>query len=97
FVDAVIGEGQHDDSGGITYLHLFDLRTLAGNNTLPDITVQVSLDANPASYVEVGIAVSVATGNPTTATRGVIPLYRAAKTNQQVAQPFALLDGGAVQ
>src|SRR5690348_4113884 len=97
FADTVIGEGQHDESGGITYLHLFDLRTLAANNTLPDITVQVSLDANPASYVEIGIAVSVATGNPATATRAVIPLYRAAKKNQHVAQPFALLDGGVVQ
>ena len=63
---------------------------------MPDITVQVSLDANPPSYVEVGLAVSVATTNPTTATRVVVPLYRAAKKNQHVAQPFALLDGGVI-
>jgi large repetitive protein len=97
FADAVLGEGQHTESGGVTYVHLFDLRTLAGDNNLPDVTVQVALDARPASYVEVGVAARLATASPPTSTQVVIPLYRAAKPGQHVAQPFALLAGGVVE
>ncbi|HEX5145280.1 MAG TPA: DUF6603 domain-containing protein [Mycobacterium sp.] len=96
FADAVLGDGQHTESGGITFVHLFDVRTLAGDNSLPDVTVQVSLDARPATYVEVGVAATVNTDSPVTSTRVVIPLYRAAKHGQHVAQPFALLADGVI-
>src|SRR5690348_12750484 len=61
FVDTVLGDGQHTATGGMTYLHLFDLRQLAGDDTLPDLTVQVSLDDGPADFVEVGLAATLQT------------------------------------
>jgi large repetitive protein len=96
FVDTVLGEGEHTEAGGVTYLHLFDLRQLAGDSTLPDLTVQVSLDDRPAAYVEVGLAAKLQTDAPATSTTVVVPLYRAAKDGQPVPQPFALLAGSAV-
>ncbi|HEU5266131.1 MAG TPA: hypothetical protein VFU35_05500, partial [Jatrophihabitans sp.] len=96
FVDTVLGDGEHTEAGGVTYLHLFELRQLTGDNTLPDLTVQVSLDDRPANYVEVGLAATLQTDNPQTSTSVVVPLYRAAKHGHSVPQPFALLAGSAV-
>jgi len=97
FVEAVLADGTHTEREGVVLLPLFNLRELAHDNTLPDLTVQASLDSRPTDYVEVGLAVTFATENPTTHTDAVIPLYRAAKTGHSVAQPFALLAGGKVQ
>ena len=97
FADAVMADGQDTERDGITLLPLFNLRQLANDDTLPDLVVQASLDARPAGYVEVGLAASFATVDPITSTSVVIPLYRAAKAGQTVAQPFALLAGGRVQ
>jgi hypothetical protein len=53
FVDTVLAQGAHDERDGITYLHLFSLRDLAHSSgladptTVPDLTVQVTLDAGP--------------------------------------------------
>jgi len=96
FADAVLAGGNHDESGGVSLLHLFNLRTLAGDNTLPNLTIQASLDARAADYVEVGLAASFTTDTPSTTTDLRIPLYRAAKTGHSVPQPFALLAGGVV-
>ncbi len=96
FADAVLDSGGRDERAGVTYLKLFDLRTLAGDSTLPDLTIKVSLDDRPTAYVEVGVAATFATTGPVTTTDVLIPLYRAAKTGQVVGQPFALLDGGVV-
>ena len=96
FVDAVLAQGEHDENDGVTYLHLFNLRELANDSSLPDLTVQATLDARPIAYVEVGIAAALTTTAPDTSTQVAIPLYRAAKTNQSVAQPFALLAGGVI-
>jgi hypothetical protein len=100
FVDAVLAEGRHTERDGVVLLELFNLRQLAGGgaaDTLPGLTVQVSLDSRPTDYVEVGLAASFATTAPATSTRALIPLYRAAKTGHTVSQPFALLAGGKVQ
>jgi len=103
FVDTVLAQGAHDERDGITYLHLFSLRDLAHSSgladptTVPDLAVQVTLDARPTTYVEVGLAASLTTTDPDSSTRLVIPLYRAAKGTNSIAQPFALLDGGVVQ
>ncbi len=96
FADAVMAEGQHDDSGGVSRIHLFNLRTLAGDDTLPDLTVSASLDARSPDYVEVGLAVTFATTDPATSTDLTVPLYRAAKTGKSVPEPFALLAGGVI-
>ncbi len=96
FVDNVLAQGAHTERDGITFLHLFNLRELAGDNTLPDLTVQASLDARPAAYVEIGLAVSLTVDDPAISTELVVPLYRAKKTGQSVGQEFALLDGGVV-
>jgi hypothetical protein len=96
FVDTVLAGGAHDESGGVTLLHLFNLRALSGDNTLPDLTVEVSLDPSAPDYVEVGLAAALTTDVPATTTEVGIPLYRAAKTGHSVAQPFALLAGGVV-
>ena len=97
FVDAVLAEGAHTEQDGVTYLHLFNLRELTGDSARPDLTVQATLDARPSAYVEVGLAVSLGTTAPDTSTQLAIPLYRAAKPSQSVAQPFALLAGGVVR
>jgi hypothetical protein len=96
FVDAVLAQGEHTERDGVTYLHLFNLRELANDSSLPDLTVQATLDARPSAYVEVGVAAALSTTLPETSTQVAIPLYRAAKGNQSVAQPFALLAGGVV-
>jgi hypothetical protein len=96
FADAVLDDGTHTERAGVTFVQLFDLRTLTGDSTLPDLTIQLSLDARPAAYVEVGLAATFVTTVPATTTDVVMPLYRAAKTGQVVGQPFALLDGGVV-
>ena len=96
FVDTVLAGGVHDESGGVTLLHLFNLRALSGDNTLPDLTVEVSLDPSAPDYVEVGLAAALTTDVPATTTEVRIPLYRAAKTGHAVAQPFAMLAGGVV-
>ncbi|RZU11327.1 hypothetical protein EV645_6489 [Kribbella rubisoli] len=96
FAEAVLAAGEHNESGGVTLLHLFDLRTLAPGTDLPDLTIKVSLDANPADYIEIGLAVFFSTEDPATTTDVRIPLYRAAKAGRSVAQPFALLAGGLV-
>jgi large repetitive protein len=97
FVDAVLAEGEHTETEGVTYLHLFNLRELTQDSSLPDLTVQATLDARPSAYVEVGLAVALGTTAPDSSTQLAIPLYRAAKPNQSVAQPFALLAGGVVR
>ena len=97
FVDAVLAQGEHTETDGITYLHLFNLRELANDSSLPDLTVQATLDARPGAYVDVGVAASLGTTTPQTSTQVAIPLYRAAKGDQSVAQPFALLAGGVVR
>jgi hypothetical protein len=97
FVDAVLAEGEHTEQDGVTYLHLFNLRELTQDSSLPDLTVQATLDARPSAYVEVGLAVALGTTAPNTSTQLAIPLYRAAKPSQSVAQPFALLAGGVVR
>jgi hypothetical protein len=97
FVDAVLAQGEHREQDGVTYLHLFNLRELANDSSLPDLTVQATLDARPSAYVEVGLAASLSTTAPDTSTQVAIPLYRAAKANQSVAQPFALLAGGVIR
>jgi hypothetical protein len=97
FVDAVLAQGDHTEQDGVTYLHLFNLRELTGDSSLPDLTVQATLDARPSAYVEVGLAVALGTTAPDTSTQLAIPLYRAAKPSQSVAQPFALLAGGVVR
>ena len=96
FADAVLAEGQHDDSDGVSRIHLFNLRALAGDDTLPDLTISASLDARSADYVEVGLAVTFATTDPATSTDLMVPLYRAAKTGKSVPEPFALLAGGVI-
>ncbi len=97
FADTVLGDGEHTETGGITYLPVFDLRKMTGDSTLPNLTIQASLDDRAPAYVEVGVAATLQTTTPTTSTSVVIPLYRAAKAGQSVPQPFALLAGGAVQ
>ncbi|MEP7021629.1 MAG: hypothetical protein ABI808_13330, partial [Pseudonocardiales bacterium] len=102
FVDTVLANGAHDERDGITHLHLFNLREMAqtagvGAGTLPDVTVQVTLDARPATYVEVGLAASLTTTAPDSHTELIVPLYRAAKGTNSVAEPFALLAGGVVR
>jgi hypothetical protein len=97
FVDAVLAQGEHSEQDGVTYLHLFNLRELANDSSLPDLTVQATLDARPSAYVEVGLAASLGTTAPDASTQVAIPLYRAAKANQSVAQPFALLAGGVIR
>jgi hypothetical protein len=97
FVDAVLAQGEHSEQDGVTYLHLFNLRELANDSSLPDLTVQATLDARPSAYVEVGLAAALGTTAPESSTQVAIPLYRAAKANQSVAQPFALLAGGVIR
>ena len=97
FAEAVLANGTHTERDGVTLLPLFDLRELAGDDTLPDLTLQVALDARPADYTEVGLAMTLATSAPVTRTDAVIPLYRAAKAGKSVAEPFALLAGATVQ
>ena len=97
FVDAVLAQGEHSEQDGVTYLHLLNLRELANDSSLPDLTVQVTLDARPGAYVEVGLAAALGTTAPETSTQVAIPLYRAAKPHQSVAQPFALLAGGVIR
>ena len=97
FVDAVLAQGEHSEQDGVTYLHLLNLRELANDSSLPDLTVQATLDARPGAYVEVGLAAALGTTAPETSTQVAIPLYRAAKPDQSVAQPFALLAGGVIR
>ena len=97
FVDEVLGQGEHLERDGVVLLPLFDLRALANDDSLPDLTVQASLDARPANHVEVGVAVSLRVEQPRVTTELLVPLYRAKKTGRSVSQEFALLDGGVVQ
>ena len=96
FADAVLAEGQHDDDGGVSRIHLFNLRALAGDESLPDLTISAVLDARSPDFVEVGLAVAFATTGPATTTDLTVPLYRAAKSGKSVAEPFALLAGGVI-
>ncbi len=97
FAEAVLARGTHTEQDGIVLLPVLDLRELSGNPALPDLVVQVSLDARPADYTEVGLAATLKTTTPVSTTDVVIPLYRAAKHGKTVAQTFALLDGGVVK
>ena len=97
FAEAVLARGTHTEQDGIVYLPVLDLRELSGNPALPDLVVQVSVDARPADYTEVGLAATLKTTTPVSTTDVVIPLYRAAKHGKTVAQTFALLDGGVVK
>ncbi|HZG93377.1 MAG TPA: hypothetical protein VEZ46_01580, partial [Mycobacteriales bacterium] len=97
FVESVLGDGEHVERDGVVYLRLFNLRELVNDNALPDLTVQASLDARPADYVEVGLAVSLRVEAPAVVTELAVPLYRAKKAGRTVAQEFALLDGGVVR
>ena len=45
--DAVLAQGIHTEHDGVVLVHLFNLRELGGDPALPDLTVQVSLDARP--------------------------------------------------
>ncbi|MEO6712130.1 MAG: DUF6603 domain-containing protein, partial [Mycobacteriales bacterium] len=96
FVDNVLGQGVHTERDGVVLLHLFNLRELAGDDTLPDVTVHATLDARPVDYVEIGIAASVRVADPAITVDASIPLYRAKKAGRSVGQEFALLDGGVV-
>ncbi len=97
FAEAVLARGTHTERDGVILVPVLDLRELSGNPALPDLVVQVSLDARPANYTEVGLAATLQTATPVTVTEVAIPLYRAAKQGKSVAQSFALLDGGVVR
>jgi len=97
FADAVLARGTHTERDGVELVRLLNVRELGGDPALPDLTVQVSLDARPDGYVEIGLAATLRTVAPATTTDVVIPLYRAAKAGKTVPQPFALLDGGIVK
>ncbi|MDQ3980458.1 MAG: hypothetical protein M3314_13035, partial [Actinomycetota bacterium] len=101
FVDAVNGEGGATESNGITSLKVFAASDL-GIAGAPDLTVHLTLDDRPASYVEVGLAVEHATRTPATRTRLAIPLYRAGKrtdggTVAPVTERFALAAGAPLR
>jgi hypothetical protein len=96
FADAVLAGDTGTERNGVELVRLLSLRELGGE-AVPDLTVQASLDARPADYVEIGLAATLRTVSPIVTTTGVvIPLYRAAKTGKTVPQAFALLDGGVV-
>src|SRR6266487_6259951 len=78
FADAVLAQGAQAQQDGVDLIPLFNLRNLAGDNSLPDLTVQVSLDARANKYVEVGLAATLSTTGPATRTEVRVPLYRAA-------------------
>ncbi|HET9444424.1 MAG TPA: hypothetical protein VFO65_13930, partial [Acidimicrobiales bacterium] len=101
FVDAVNGEGGAAESGGVTFLKVFAAADL-GTAGAPDLTVSVSIDDRPSTYVEVGVAVEHATTAPATRTRLVVPLYRTGKSTgggpvAAVAEPFALAAGSPIR
>ena len=74
FGEAVLAAGAHDEQDGVTLLPLFNLRQLAGDDSLPDLTIQASLDARPPDHTEIGIAATLVTTNPATTTELRVPL-----------------------
>ena len=100
FVDTVNGDSPVVNSGGVKLLKLFDATEL-GLPSAPNLTVMLSIDERPSTYVEVGIAVSYATTAPTTRTDLVVPLYRAGKlegaTVHAVDEHFALTAGAPIR
>jgi hypothetical protein len=84
FVDDILGAGSTEtDASGLVWLPLV-------SNPSPHVTVYIVLDPTHGSYVGIGVGAELITASPESTTRLHVPVFRAAKTGQTVANPILI-------
>ena len=92
FVDEALGGAERETNDEVVWLPI-----VAHHD--PRVSFFVVLDPRPTTYVAVGIGVRLVTGSPETPTSTTsvhVPLFRAGKSGESVADPILIGTAGAV-